>query len=65
MMSGHSANSIFFNKKKIKTGRAGPLAPIHQITSHFYLTSALPPPSSNWTSYVYQSLGKNSSIIRH
>ena len=46
MMSGHGANSIFFNKK-IKIGRPKHLLIPHAlrpITSHFYLTP-LPPQS--------------------
>ena len=38
MMSGHGANSVFFNKK-IKTGRPEHFLsphPLHPITSHFY-----------------------------
>ena len=45
MISGHDPNPIFFNNKKIKTGRPEYLLtphPLHPITSHF----ALPLPVS-------------------
>ena len=47
MMSGHSANLIFFNKKKIKIGHPEhslplPPVPLRPITSHVCL---IPPPS--------------------
>ena len=54
MMSGHSANPIFFNKKRTLAKLPTPLLP---IKSHFCLTSnPPPPPPSKWASYVYHPL---------
>ena len=48
-MSGHSANPIFLNKKKIKTGRPEySLSPTHlrPVTSYFCLIHPTPLPQS-------------------
>ena len=48
MMSSHDPNPIFFNNKKIKTGRPEYLLtphPLHPITSHFCITPPPPPHS--------------------
>ena len=60
MMSGNSANPIFFNNNKKKIER-----PEHLLTqpptSDNILFFALPvppaPPPSKWTSYIYHPLG--------
>ena len=70
MMSSHDPNPIFFNNKKIKTGRPEYLLtphPLHPITSHFCITPPPPPhsppptpphplPPSKWTPCVYHLL---------
>ena len=56
-MSGHGANPIFFNEKKI--GRPEHSLNLHllrPIISHFY-------PPSKWTTYIYHPLSQNDSPI--
>ena len=55
MMSGHSVNPFFFNRKNwMPRTLTPPTHPLHPMTSHFYLTP-LPLPPSKWISYVYHS----------
>ena len=55
MMSGHGANPIFFNKKRIgRPEHLLTLTLLRPITAHFCLI-----PPSKWTSYVYHPFVKD------
>ena len=56
MMSGHSTNPIFFNKKITTSRTLAKPHPLRSITSRFCFS---PHSLSKWTSYVYHPLFKS------